>query len=184
MKRIDTHIKHIIVSVKNPERLLHLVIQSDFFQTGIPTHPMINVCDKITRLQFPHHPRRHRFTFIKTFTQVVIVESLQDLMIGIANDLFIMIHKTLTEACQYGLNRNTSLQIRKNRIQPPGLTSTIRKKEKVVTIRIMASQIFDQKAEIVIKAGLRSDIKFLPRFCRQVQLESIFKKQSSEFLQF
>src|SRR5699024_12817694 len=99
------------------------------------------------------------------------------------NSLFIMIHKRLTEACQYDLTRNTTLQIRKNRIQPPGLTSTIRKKKKLVTSRIMASQIFDQKAEIFIKAGLRSDIKFLPRFCRQVQLESIFKKQSSEFFQ-
>src|SRR5690606_39281269 len=96
---------------------LHFAIGLNFLKTTKHADSMINMRNKITRLQFPQHPERKRLVFVISLFDLVFMIPLKDLVIGIANQLQIFINKSFVNGFRNRVKYNSRIQIVENSLQ-------------------------------------------------------------------
>ncbi len=121
---------------------------------------MIDMCDIVPGLQFPQGPEGDRLVLVIGLFDLVFVITLKDLVIGIADDLQVLVDKSLMDGMRDRIEGHFRLQVLEDGSQPFQLPGVLRKKAKGVFLVLPGFEIFYQQIELPVKGGLGAGVEF------------------------
>src|SRR5690606_13431357 len=92
---VNAHIEQVIIAIDKTNCLLLMAVYDLLLETSKLGDTIIDVCDKIAGLQRVQFAEGERLRFGKTLARAMPVEALEDLMIGITNNLQGVVDKAL-----------------------------------------------------------------------------------------
>ncbi len=105
---MDADVKNIIVFINQPDGLLLSAVVVDDLQAIKPAHTVVNVCDIISRFQVIQLLKRQCLFPAETFAEAKLVITVKYLVVGIANQLQVVINEPGAQTFHHRLKMGSS----------------------------------------------------------------------------
>ena len=107
MQAVDAHVEYVPAAVGEADGLLHLPVDFDFVESAELSDAMVNVDHKVPHFQRHQLLDGERFLVLaEPFLQAEAVVALEQLVVGVDQNLELLVHKALAQLHRNGLVRH------------------------------------------------------------------------------
>ena len=154
VQAVDTHVKHVVVFIKQPHALLNLPIHLDLLETAVAPYPVIDVYHEIAGLELAQHAGAHGGIFAKAPFQAWPVKTLENLVIRVGGHLTGIIHVTRVQRQWNRVKFHLGVHVLKDGVETLELFGVTSKEVIGQALFGVLLQVFNEQLEILIKTRL------------------------------
>ena len=158
VQRMDVHVQNVAVFVNQADGLLLFAVVFDDLQPVEPAHTVVDVGNVIARVQVVKFFDGQAFLAAEAFAQAEFVVTLKKLVVGVAEDFQVVVHKPGVQAYFHRrkLYRRFCVAFGslENGLQPFNLFGVVRQDQGAVAFGGLPAQVFFQQVEFFVESRL------------------------------
>ena len=158
VERVDADVKRVAVVVCDAQHLLLLAVQLDGHQSLEASDAMVDMGDIVAGLQVVEVLEGDGLLGAEVVSQVIAMVTLEDLVIGVAAHLVIMIDEACMDGDELSLEVTMQLIVMLDVIQDGldavQLLGTLRIEDDLVAFLLIVIEIFNEKVEVLVEDRL------------------------------